>query len=123
MLSLIVAVLMMTLWACGSAGKGERKPTRSTRADFAYHSYPGTIRSDCEVVARRCNKCHTLDRVLIARVESRQHWTLYVERMRRMSGSGISRTDATSAINCLSYRSQLLFPSPRDTPLGNQSQE
>lgn len=93
--------------ACGSSGPGAQEATRDTRADFPYHTYPAEIRADCEIVAQRCSKCHTLDRVLVARVESREHWDLYVKRMRRMPGSGISSDDADAAVNCLAYRSSL----------------
>ncbi|ACY17533.1 hypothetical protein Hoch_5045 [Haliangium ochraceum DSM 14365] len=108
---LLVVVLgvsaMLAAVACGSSGAGASSPQRSARADFPYASYPSEIRSDCEIVVKRCDKCHTLDRVLVARVESREHWTLYVRRMRRMPGSGISAADADAAVNCLAYRSAL----------------
>ncbi len=106
-LTALGALAMVVGVACGPPGPGARGPTRGVRNDFAYHTYPAEVRSDCEVVVKRCNKCHTLDRVLVARVETRDHWRLYVERMRRMSGSGISRTDADAAVNCLAYRSEL----------------
>lgn len=93
--------------ACGPSGPGAQEATRGARADFPYHTYPAEIRADCEIVVERCSKCHALDRVLVARIDSREHWDLYVQRMRRMPGSGISSADADAAVNCLAYRSSL----------------
>ena len=93
--------------ACGSSGPGAQEATGGARVDFPYHTYPAEVRASCEIVVQRCSKCHTLDRVLIARVESREHWSLYVNRMRLMPGSGISSADADAAVNCLAYRSSL----------------
>jgi len=93
--------------ACGPSGPGAQEATGGARVDFPYHTYPAEIRPHCEIVVKRCSKCHTLDRVLVARVEGREHWNLYVKRMRRMPGSGISSGDADAAVNCLAYRSSL----------------
>jgi hypothetical protein len=63
------------------------------------------IHAACGLAERRCSRCHTVDRVLFARVESPRHWELYVARMRRQPGSGISEEDARQIVRCLVTRS------------------
>ncbi len=65
---------------------------------------PPEIREACAVTERKCSRCHTIDRVVVAQVSSAHHWEIYVGRMRRMSASGISEDDGRQVLRCLVYR-------------------
>jgi hypothetical protein len=67
--------------------------------------YRDDIEDACDLTASRCIRCHSIDRVLVTRPERIGQWEHYVERMRRMRGSGISRTDQQVIVRCLVYRS------------------
>jgi hypothetical protein len=66
---------------------------------------PREIREACTVTAKKCTRCHSIDRVLVAQVSSAHQWEAYVGRMRRMSASGITAADAPKIVQCLVYRS------------------
>ena len=51
---------------------------------------PENIRADYDVFAHKCSKCHSLARPLTANITDDEQWVLYVNRMRRQPGSGIS---------------------------------
>lgn len=61
------------------------------------------MRGDYEVFAQRCSKCHTLARPLNSGITEDEFWTLYVARMRRMPGSGISPEDETRILRFLKF--------------------
>jgi hypothetical protein len=62
---------------------------------------PPPIQQACELAARRCSQCHTLDRVVDAHVTA---WQPYVRRMRLMPGSGIPSSEEPVIVRCLDYR-------------------
>jgi len=64
---------------------------------------PENIRADYELFANRCSKCHSLARPLTANITDDEQWVLYVNRMRRQPGSGISRTDQDGILRFLKY--------------------
>ncbi len=64
---------------------------------------PENVRADYEVFANRCSKCHSLARPLTANITDDEQWVLYVNRMRRQPGSGISRTDQDGILRFLKY--------------------
>jgi hypothetical protein len=64
---------------------------------------PENVRSDYEVFARRCSKCHSLARPLNAGITDDQQWVLYVNRMRRQPGSGISYEDQEVILRFLKW--------------------
>ena len=66
---------------------------------------PVRIRESCTIAATKCTRCHSIDRVLVAQVQSPHQWETYVGRMRRMTASGISEADAPRIVECLVYRS------------------
>ena len=68
-------------------------------------SAPSDIPAACELAARRCSRCHPLDRLVQARVTSPGHWGTYVRRMRLTPGSGIPVTDEHAITRCLVFRS------------------
>ncbi len=66
---------------------------------------PPDLRDDYDLFARRCSRCHSLSRPLNARVDSEQHWSEYVNRMRRMPGSGIAPDEAPALLRFLTWYS------------------
>jgi len=64
---------------------------------------PENVRADYELFANRCSKCHSLARPLTANITDDEQWVLYVNRMRRQPGSGISRTDQEGILRFLKY--------------------
>jgi hypothetical protein len=92
-----VLLLAMTALACSAPSR----PTRIAPPPGASDE----IVAACRLAENRCSRCHPVDRVLFARVESPQHWEWYVARMRRQPGSGISEDDARTIVRCLVTRS------------------
>lgn len=64
---------------------------------------PENIRADYELFANRCSKCHSLARPLTANITDDEQWVLYVNRMRRQPGSGISKTDQEGILRFLKW--------------------
>jgi hypothetical protein len=56
------------------------------------------------LTAQRCSRCHPIERILNARVESREHWQRVVNRMRLMPGSRIAEEEEHAIVECLVYR-------------------
>ena len=78
----------------------------SRRADgLDPSSLPEEVRSDYQTFAQRCSKCHALARPLNAGITDDGFWRIYVARMQRMQGSGISEEDATRILRFLHYYS------------------
>ena len=63
------------------------------------------ITTSCHVANRRCSHCHPVERLLRINVRSPRAWTLYVDKMRAKSSSGIGRVDAERIKRCLIFRS------------------
>jgi hypothetical protein len=78
---------------------------------------PVDIRLGCALAESRCTRCHTVDRILNARVDSPSHWRDYVHRMRLQPQSGILPDEESPILHCLVYRS---FGSPGVTTLDNE---
>jgi len=66
---------------------------------------PAELRADYAVFAQRCSKCHSLARPLNSGISDENYWSLYVARMRRQPGSGISQEDAAPILRFLHYYS------------------
>ncbi|MDB4934178.1 MAG: hypothetical protein JWP87_1150 [Labilithrix sp.] len=64
---------------------------------------PENVRADYEVFAHKCSKCHSLARPLTANITDDEQWVLYVNRMRRQPGSGISPQDQEAILRFLRY--------------------
>ena len=58
-------------------------------------------RADFVVFALCCSKCHSLARPLNSGIDRDDYWKLYVERMRRQPGSGISVADTVPILRFL----------------------
>lgn len=63
---------------------------------------PPSIRRACALTEERCSRCHDLERIQLAH-PGMVDWPVYVDRMRRMPGSGISGDDAPTIVRCLGW--------------------
>ncbi len=99
-ISLAPALAALALaWGCGGAdGPSSSVLTR----DF---TPPPDIQAACELAARRCSRCHPIERLLLAQVRRPEHWARYVERMRRQPESNISEAEGQVITRCLVFRS------------------
>jgi hypothetical protein len=65
---------------------------------------PADIVDACELANRRCSRCHTIDRVVRARITEPPQWQSYVHRMRLMPTSGIPPEEEPTIVRCLVFR-------------------
>jgi hypothetical protein len=92
-----ILVATFTLFACGARREG-----------LDPGQVPEGLRADYDLFTRRCSKCHSLARPLNSGFSEDEQWTLYVNRMRRQPGSGISLDDQTHILKFLYwYASEL----------------
>ncbi|HEX8792857.1 MAG TPA: hypothetical protein VF765_18050 [Polyangiaceae bacterium] len=66
---------------------------------------PADVQSDYAVFAQRCSKCHSLARPLESGINGDAFWRMYVEKMRRQPGSGISEADTVPILRFLHWYS------------------
>jgi hypothetical protein len=66
---------------------------------------PDDVRADYDLFAQRCSKCHSLARPLSSGIDDDDYWVMYVARMRRQPGSGISQDDTVVILRFLHYYS------------------
>jgi hypothetical protein len=66
---------------------------------------PPDITEACDLAARRCSRCHPVDRLLIAHVTRPANWVWYVDRMRHQPESGISDDEGRIIVRCLVFHS------------------
>jgi hypothetical protein len=64
---------------------------------------PENVRGDYAVFAHKCSKCHSLARPLTSGITDDQQWVMYVNRMRRQPGSGISLADQETILRFLHW--------------------
>ncbi|MCW5837575.1 MAG: hypothetical protein KIS78_34600 [Labilithrix sp.] len=64
---------------------------------------PESLRADYALFTQRCSKCHSLARPLAAGITDDEQWSLYVNRMRRQPGSGISYDDQERILRFLRW--------------------
>jgi hypothetical protein len=90
-------LMALSLVGCGSAATHAEglEPT----------TLPVELRADYAIFAQRCSKCHSLARPLNSGISDENYWSLYVARMRRQPGSGISQEDAEPILRFLHYYS------------------
>jgi hypothetical protein len=82
--------------AAASAGcSGERAAEPEAEALSA------TAAADYALFTVRCSKCHSLSRPLNSGIDRDDYWRLYVERMRRQPGSGITEEDEVAILRFL----------------------
>lgn len=94
-------VMKTTLLAAVLATLGCSEVQRADGLDPS--AVPAQHREDYEVFAQRCSRCHSLARPLGAHISETAQWQLYVNRMRRMPGSGISSDDSVAIMRFLTY--------------------
>jgi hypothetical protein len=66
---------------------------------------PPDIAQACDLAARRCSRCHPLERPLIAHVTRPTNWVWYVDRMRHQPESGITEDEGRTIVRCLVFHS------------------
>jgi hypothetical protein len=93
----VATVLVLAAAGCGSATMHSEGLEPAT--------LPAELRADYAVFAQRCSKCHSLARPLNSGISDENYWALYVARMRRQPGSGISQEDAAPILRFLHYYS------------------
>jgi hypothetical protein len=92
-----LTALTVAFTGCGSSA------THSEGLEPA--TLPAELRADYAVFAQRCSKCHSLARPLNSGISDENYWSMYVARMRRQPGSGISQEDAAPILRFLHYYS------------------
>jgi hypothetical protein len=90
--AIVVAGLFVVLAGCsgGLAGEPPQGDTLSSEA-----------RADYTLFTWRCSKCHSLSRPLNSGIDSDEYWQIYVAKMRRQPGSGISAEDSVAILRFL----------------------
>ena len=96
-----LTVVMLAIALAAAAGCA----STSTGEGLDVATLPVALRSDYNLFARRCSKCHSLARPLGSGIDDDRLWVNYVDRMRRQPGSGISRQDAAPILRFLHYYS------------------
>ncbi len=66
---------------------------------------PPDVQSDYVLFAQKCSKCHSLARPLSSGIDDDAYWQMYVTRMRRQPGSGISVEDTVPILRFLHFYS------------------
>ncbi|MGZ3476798.1 MAG: hypothetical protein ACXWUG_23775 [Polyangiales bacterium] len=88
----VLTLLLVLVAGCGGAA-----------AEFDPAPLPPDLRADYRVFARRCSKCHGLERPLQSGIDDDEYWAIYVARMRRMPGSGINEENAVPILRFLRW--------------------
>lgn len=81
-------------------------------------AFPAPVKEAYGLFTVRCSRCHTLSRPLNAAIYDFSHWQNYVARMRRQSGSGISKADAEKILVFLHYYSKQQLAETRTSTSG-----
>jgi hypothetical protein len=74
---------------------------------------PTDLRSDYQVFAMRCSKCHSLSRPLQSGITDERHWANYIARMRLQPASGITAEEAPRILRYLAFYSRQRQPQTR----------
>lgn len=64
---------------------------------------PDDLRTDYQRFSTKCSKCHSLARPLTSNITDDEQWVMYVNRMRRQPGSGISYEDQAHILRFLKW--------------------
>ncbi|MGQ0504494.1 MAG: hypothetical protein ACT4TC_04180 [Myxococcaceae bacterium] len=94
------AVAASVLTAAAPAAPRDRGPDAIDVSD-----YPPKYRDLYKLVETRCSKCHSFSRVVSARLKP-DDWKLYVKKMSRRQGSGISPEVGDKIYEFLKYRTE-----------------
>jgi hypothetical protein len=85
------------------AGLGASACSGSRTEGLDPSKLPENLRGDYALFAQRCSKCHSLARPLTAGIRDDDQWVMYVNRMRRQPGSGISYEDQRHILTFLHW--------------------
>ena len=109
---LFTPALLLVLSGCGGALSEARdsEPASSRIAAVELGDAPEEVRDDYQVFARRCTRCHSLSRSLTTTIREPRHWDLYIEKMRRIPGAGIPKSDVPALRRFVRYYSAKLRP-------------
>ncbi|MBX2810375.1 MAG: hypothetical protein KTR25_01135 [Myxococcales bacterium] len=99
-LTIMMVGASVGLFAVGCAGFSGR---RGGWSEERVEALEPEVRGAYRLFALRCSRCHTLARPLSSGITDPAHWRNYVDRMRRMPGSGISATEAKQVLVFLEY--------------------
>jgi hypothetical protein len=94
----------LAAWLLVAVGCGASTMERTE--GMAPSAVPPEEEADYAVFAQRCSKCHSLARPLNSGITDDAFWRMYVERMRRQPGSGISEQDTVPILRFLHWYSQ-----------------
>ncbi len=64
---------------------------------------PTDIAEACRLADTRCSRCHPIDRVLRADIDTPELWQVYVRRMRLQPGSAIALSEEPALVRCMVY--------------------
>jgi hypothetical protein len=90
---LVASAVALATWASACSRTESLDPSKM----------PEGVRADYALFAQRCSKCHSLARPLSANISDDGQWVLYVNRMRRQPGSGISLEDQDAILRFLRW--------------------
>jgi len=99
-MALAAVTAAATALAACSASRMERSDGMSASA------VPPEEQADYALFAQRCSKCHSLARPLDSGITDDDFWRMYVEKMRRQPGSGITVEDTVPILHFLHWYSQ-----------------
>lgn len=93
------ACLLASAAMAASCSASQSPPRPSLR--YGIGEIPPELVGDYQVFATNCSKCHDIERAFAAPVTDNHHWELYVQKMMRTPGSGISRREAPHILRFL----------------------
>ena len=96
--SLVSLSLLVALTGCAGA-------VSERRDGLDVSTLPPDVQGDYALFAQRCSKCHSLARPLESGITEDSFWHMYVEKMRRQPGSGISEADTVPILRFLHWYS------------------
>jgi len=94
------ARLVLLLGLTGCAGVVSER-----RDGLDVSTLPADVQGDYALFSQRCSKCHSLARPLQSGITEDSYWRMYVEKMRRQPGSGISEADTVPILRFLHWYS------------------
>jgi cytochrome c5 len=98
-----VAAALLALAACTAAQSTDAAGPASSGSALQL-SLDDSIQKACAVTEQTCTRCHDLGKVRVTRLGSAREWRQLVLRMRRRTGSGITRNEVRAAETCLVYQ-------------------
>ena len=101
----LAGTALLALTGAVAACSADQGRIRASGEGIDASSLPPEVRPSYQVFAHRCSKCHSLARALQSGIDDDQYWAMYVQRMKRQPGSGISDSDEVIILRFLSFYS------------------